>query len=214
VFVHNSDMVRTSVFLLLALLSTAYAQQNVPPPIEAPDCNVAAPSKELPNARFARKGGRTTASKVLFQGGVLTVKDVVQGRDLGMYETLTLTNPKPMTVVENKDDPVIPRARMFLWQHWHDRKQGYLILTLSSVDATSTSHIFVEPDKTGRWRVSWRIVRHMGQVNDLPTYYSIAWVIPAGFRQPGKSLPEGQEPDPAKNRIEFRDKCGDVEQSF
>jgi hypothetical protein len=207
-------MARTCIFLLLAVLSSAYAQQNVPPPIEAADCNVAAPSKELPYARFARKGGRTTASKILFQGGVLTVKDVAQGRDLGKYETLTLTNPKHMTVVESKHDPVIPRARMFLWQHWHDREQGYLILTLSSVDATSTSHIFIEQDKTGRWRVSWRIVRHMGQVNDMPTYYSIAWMTRAGFRQPAKPLPEGQEPDPAKNTIEFRDTCGDVEQSF
>jgi hypothetical protein len=207
-------MARPFVFLLLVLLSAAQAQQKLPPPIEAPECSAKAPSNELPNARFARKGGRTTASKVLFQGGVLSVKDVAQGRDLGRYETLTLTNPKPTTVLERKGDPVIQRARVFLWQHWHDRKQGYLILTLSSVDASSTSHIFLEQDDTGRWRVSWRIVRHMGEVDDLPTYYSIQWVNPTGFRQPGKPLPEEQQPDAAKNTIEFRDKCGEVEDSL
>jgi hypothetical protein len=202
------------MLLLLALIGPAQAQQNLPTPIEAPDCAAAAPPKELPNAGFARKGGRTTAGKVSFQGGVLTVTDVAQGRDLQKYETLTLTNPKPMTAVESKGDPIIPRARKFLWQHWHDRKQGYLILTLSSVDATSTSHIFVEQDNSGRWRVSMRIVRHMGEVDDLPTYYSLQWVVPGGFREPGKPLPDGERPDPAKNRLEFRDKCGDVEDSF
>lgn len=207
-------MSRTSVLLPLLFLMGAHAQQKLPPPIESPDCSVAAPPKELPNARFARKGGRTTPSKVLFQKGVLTVRDVAQGRDLGGYETLTLTNPRPTTVLERKNDPIIPRSRTFLWQHWHDHKPAYLILTLSSVDATSTSHIFVEQDGTGRWRVSWRIVRHTGEVNDLSTYYAIEWVIPAGFRRPGKPLLKGQQPDPAKNKLEFRDSCGEVEQSL
>ena len=203
-----------SALLVLALLGGTQAQQSVPPPVQAPDCTVAAPSKELPNARFARKGGHTAASKVSFQSGVLTVKDVEQGRDLHKYETLTLTNPKPTTVVERQADSTIPRARMFVWEHWRDRKQAYLILTLSSVDATSTSHIFVEQDNTGRWRVSWRIVRHMGRVDDLPTYYAVQGVTPAGFRQPGSPLPDGQQPDPVKNMLEFRDKCGEVENSF
>ncbi|PYV47620.1 MAG: hypothetical protein DMG92_15950 [Acidobacteria bacterium] len=207
-------MPKICALILLGLVGGAERSQSLPPPIEATDCTVAAPAKELPNARYVRKGGRTTASKVSFQSGVLTVKDVAQGRDLHEYETLTLTNPKPMTVVESKQDPTLSRARMFIWQHWNERKQGYLILTLSSVDATSTSHIFVEPDKTGRWRVSWRMVRHTGRVDDLPTYYSMQWVIAAGFRLPGKPLPDGQQPDPSNNRLEFRDKCGDVEQSF
>jgi hypothetical protein len=184
-------MARPFVFLLL-VLSAAQSQQKLSPPVEAPECSAKAPSNELPNARFARKGGRTTASNVLFQGGVLTVKDVAQGRDLGGYETLTLTNPEPRTVLERRGDPI----------------------TLSSVDATSTSHIFVEQDDTGRWRVSWRIVRYMGEVDDLPTYYSIQWVTPTGFRQPGKPLPERQQPDAAKNTLEFRDKCGEVESSL
>jgi hypothetical protein len=211
--VHNLGMARTSVLLVLVLLCGANAQQKLPPPIELVDCSGASPPKELPNARFARKGGRTTSSKVFFQKRALTVKDVAQGRDLSRYEPLTLTNTKPATVVERKSDPILPSARTFLWQHWHDRKQGYLILTLSSVDATSTSHVFVEQDNTGRWRVYWRIVRHM-DVDDLPTYYSIEWVIPSGFRQPGKPLPDGQHPDPVNNKLEFRDKCGDVGQSL
>jgi len=207
-------MLRSSLFMLLVLANNAVGSIRLPLPLEAADCSVAAPFNELPDAQFERKGGRRTASKVLFQRGVLTVNDVAQGRVLGQYEQLTVVNPKPMTVVEMKDDLVLARARTFLWQHWRDHKQAYLRITLSGVDATSTSHVFVEHDNAGRWRVSWRIVRHIGRVDDLPTYYSMEWVTPAGFRKPGKDLPEGQEPDPIKNRLEFRDKCGDVEHSL
>src|ERR1700747_3696881 len=107
-----------SALLVLMLLVRAQTQQSPLPPLEAADCSMAATFKELPNARFARKGGRTTASKVSFQSGVLSVKDVEQGRDLHKYETITLTSPKPMTVVESQEDPIIARARMFVWQHW------------------------------------------------------------------------------------------------
>ena len=196
------------------LLGSAVAQNRVPPPIEAQNCSAGSPSAELPNARFQRKGGRTTASKVLFEQGVLTVQDVAQGRNLSRYEQPILVNARPKTVVERKHDPTLPRARDSLWQHWPDHKQAYLILTLSRVDATSTSHVFVEQDDSGRWRVSWRIVRHRGEVDELPTYHAVEWVVPAEFRRPGKPLEEGQQPDPIKNILEFRDRCGDVDQSL
>ena len=129
------------------------------------------------------------------------------------YDTLKL-NHKATTIVGLRNDPILAHARTFLFEHWRDQKQAYLSLTLRSVDATSTSHIFIEQDRTGRWRVSWRIVRHMGEVDDLPTYYSMRWVIPGGYEEPGAPLAEGQAHDPIKNRLEFRDKCGDIEQTL
>ena len=36
------------------------------------------------------------------------------------------------------------------------------------MDATSTSHIFIEPAASSVWQVSWRIVRHNNEVDDLP----------------------------------------------
>jgi hypothetical protein len=184
--------------LLFVLEGSAFGQNSIPQPLEAADCKTASPSGELANARFQRKGGRSTTSRVLSREGELTVTDVAQGRDLKQYDTLRL-NPKPRTVIGLRNDPILAHARTFLFEHWRDHKQAYLSLTLSSVDATSTSHIFIEQDKTGRWRVSWRIVRDMGEVDDLPTYYSMRWVIPAGYEEPGTPLAEGQEPDPIKN---------------
>ncbi len=59
-------------------------------------------------------------------------------------------------------------ARAFIWEHWQSKKRGYIRITFNSVDATSTSHIFIEPDSYGVWRVTWRIVRRNNEVDDLP----------------------------------------------
>src|SRR5690348_15161780 len=82
-----------------ASTASAFAQNRVPRPIEAAHCSDVANTDELPNARFKRKGGRSTPSKVLFSDGELTVADVAQGRDLKLYDVLKL-NPKSRTVVE------------------------------------------------------------------------------------------------------------------
>ena len=108
--------------------------------------------------------------------------------------------------------PIIVSARSFLWEHWHNQKPAYLTLTGSSVDATSTPHIFVEQEEAGRWRVAWRIVRHNGVIDDLPTYFAVEWVRPNGCGKPELPLRRSEEPDPKKHELEFRDKCGDVEQ--
>ncbi len=205
-----------TVLFFISVLAVGGPQDrlnHVPPPLEAKDCKAAAASDELPNARFERKGGRTTRLKVRLEGSALTVDGVAQGRNLGQYDRVELKNPGPMAggVAQNN---VIARARVFLWEHWRDRKRGYLIITLSSVDATSTSHVFVEPDDMGRWRVYWRIVRHTGEINDLPTYYSVEWVVPTGWMKPAVTPTLTQRPDPTKHALELRDKCGDVEQSF
>ena len=62
--------------------------------------------------------------------------------------------------------------------------------------------------------MAWRIVRHSGLIDDLPTYYGVQWVRPSGWRETGKPLARGEQPDAKKHELEFRDKCGDVEQSF
>ena len=92
-----------------------------------------------------RKGGKTTRYiQVWRQGESLTVENVTQDRDLAKYDTLEVADPEPRAVSDRRREPFLAQARTFIWEHWRDRKRGYLILTLSSVDATGTSHIFVE----------------------------------------------------------------------
>ena len=64
-------------------------------------------------------------------------------------------------------------ARAFIWEHWQSKKRGYIRITFNSVDATSTSHILIEPDTSSVWQVTWRIVRHNNQVDDLPPIRTI-----------------------------------------
>lgn len=184
-----------------------------PPAVVAKNCNSAPSKDELPKERFARKGGREAEVPVRSERGALTVDGVEEGRDLTRYERLDLLNPEPMFASQMDRDATVVRARTFLWEHWK-RKPGYVTLTGSSVDATSTSHIFVEEEEPGRWRVAWRIVRHTGVIHDLPTYYAVEWVWPGVWRQPGRPLASGEHPDAKKHKLEFRDKWGDVEQSL
>src|SRR5204862_3276080 len=204
------------VCLISGLIGVNYVSSHarLPQSLEANNCPSSSPPGELPNARFARKGGRTMHNvKVWRQGSALMIDDVAQGRDLTQYERLELADPEPRVVSDQRRNPVLGEARTFLWRHWQDRQRAYLLLTLSSVDATSTSHVFVEPDEVGDWRVYWRAVRHNSEVDDSPTGYSMEWMIPGGWKKPGTPLAPGQEPDPLKNKLEFRDACGDVEGS-
>lgn len=67
--------------------------------------------------------------------------------------------------VQKRDgrDPVAAttkNARDFIWRHWQAKKRGYIRITFNSVDATSASHIFIEPDARGVSQGTWKIVRH------------------------------------------------------
>jgi|SRR6266542_554901 len=228
-------MMSMRFYLLLALLATHSAgshlrhagmdgpvevvvaiqsRDHLPPPLEAKDCGAPKDKRELPKDRFARKGGKESEASVRFDGNLLTVEGIEQGRDLNRYERLDVADPRPRPVAEMESASITVRARSFLWEHWRDKKPGYLTITASSVDATSTSHIFVEEDEKGRWRVAWRLVLHIGHINDLPTYYGVEWVRPAGWNKPGLPLRPGEKPDPKKHELEFRDKCGEVETSL
>ena len=48
------------------------------------------------------------------------------------------------------------KARDFIWKHWRDKKRGYIVVTMTSPDAASDVHIFIEPDDAGAWHVVWR----------------------------------------------------------
>lgn len=58
------------------------------------------------------------------------------------------------------------------------------------------------------------VMGHNDKTHDLPTYYAVEWVRPAGWNEPGLPLRSGEESDPKKHELECRDKCGEVEQSL
>ena len=143
-----------------------------------------------------------------WQGDSYTVADIAQGRDLKRYEKLELRDREYFHPWDRWHNPILAQARSFLWEHWRSRKRAYLVLTLTSVDHTGTSHVFVEPDDSGRWRVYQRQLDRRELV-DEPTVYSVVWVTPKGWDTPGTALPAGQAPDPMKDELEFRHVCGE-----
>lgn len=201
--------------IVLALLYDSQTHLRVPLGTETLDCSVQPPRDELPRDRFARKGGRTTGHvKVWHEGEALTTDNVVEGRDLSRYDRLVLADPIPRPVVESwRAAQLFAQARTFLWEHWKNRKPGYLMLTLHSVDSMGTSHIFVEQDDYHRWRIYERSV-HWKEIDDAPTDYSMTWVHPTGWGKPGVPLAPLETPDPQEDKLEFRDSCGQLDGTF
>lgn len=186
------------------------AHPTVPPGIQLSGCLIpSAPSAESSNDRFSHLGGRENHhSNAQWNGGFYTIPDIAQGRNLTIYDELEIRDHEHFHPWERWENPVLAQARRFLWEHWRDRRRAYLILTMSSIDWTRTSHIFVEPDDSGHWRVFIRYLDRRDLV-DAPTAYSVTWVKPNGWDAPGSPLSEGQTPDALADELELRDACGE-----
>ena len=107
--------------------------------------------------------------------GALTTRDIAGHRDLATYDKAGHFDCRQYTKhgFEAKPSSCLDAARSFIWTHWQRKKRGYLRITLNSVDATSTSHIFIEADQARNWQITWRIVRNDSMlqhsvVNDVP----------------------------------------------
>jgi len=156
------------LLIILALLYDSQTHLRVPLGLETRDCSVQPPLDELPRDSFVRKGGRTVRHvKVWHEGEALTIENIVEGRDLSRYDKLVLADAVPRPVVGRwHDAQLFAQARTFLWEHWRNRKPGYLMLTLHSVDSMGTSHMFVEQDDFHRWRIYERSV-HWKEIDDF-----------------------------------------------
>ena len=136
---------------------------------------------ETPNERFERKGGRSISTETTVkQGGEVTAAIIANGRDLQLYDQgghfdcrrWTPDALKNGQENEQRIASALKTARNFIWEHWQNKKRGYVRLTQNTVDCTSTSHIFIEPYANGKWQILWRIARvhavGSNGVDDLP----------------------------------------------
>ncbi len=209
----RAGIISAAIFASLLLIAVGVdfrgKHPSVPSGIESRDCLKPAPPDELPRDRFARRGGRITRyPNTQWQGDYYMIADIAKGRDLAKYDRLMVRDSEHLHLWEWWRNPILAQARSFLWEHWRNRKRAYLVLTQSSVDHTVTSHIFVESDDSGRWRVYWRRLDRRELIEE-PTTYSVEWAIPNGWDKPGTPLPSGQEPDALTNELVLRDICGE-----
>jgi len=126
---------------------------------------------ETPNERFYRMGGRETKAQIVTKNGELTATEIAGTRDLRVYGNGGHFNCRSWIPAENdtglKCD--IPAIRTFIWEHWQNKRRGYIRITWDSVDFVSTAHIFIEPDAAGAWNIKWRWARISGEITDLPS---------------------------------------------
>lgn len=199
------------IFLLLIPAAIEYriSHPTVPPGVQRSECLTPPPEAESGYDWLIRLGGRVSRDpNAQWQEDGFTSPEIAQGRNLGRYEKLILRDPEPHHSSEMSANPIIEQARNFLWSHWQRHKRAYLMLTLTGIDNTGTSHIFIEPDDTGRWRLYRRHLDSRVLV-DEPTAYSIAWVRPSAGDQPPALLDASVVPDPKSDELEFRDVCGE-----
>jgi hypothetical protein len=116
--------------------------------------------------------------QLIWSGSELTAPDIAQGRDLSVYDAgghldcTRTAHPELFGRVQ-----CIAEARSFIWDHWRQRRRGYVRLSQASVDAQATAHIFIEPDSDGVWRIAWRMSRsgihREPELADLPDTYRL-----------------------------------------
>src|SRR5215510_2566145 len=148
---------------------------------------------ETPNERFARKGGRSiTTETTVKQGGEVTAAIIANGRDLQLYDQgghfdCRRWTPDALKNGQENEQRIassLKAARNFIWEHWQNKKRGYIRVTENTVDCTSTSHIFIEPAAGGEWQIAWRIARAHAMmsdgVDDLPTIRRVEQKIKNG----------------------------------
>jgi hypothetical protein len=169
--------------------------------------------QETPNERFFRKGGKSTPAKVIYtKEKYYTTEDIIQHRDLSLYESAGPYDGGYFPMFHNEDPQqaidLQATAREFVWQHWKEKKRAYLIITFHSVDATSTTHLFIEPDDLGVWSISRRIVRHHGEIDDLPKTFSVQR-INLKDKNNSKIISVDSTPDPKSYVLLFIDKDGE-----
>lgn len=198
--------------LLLAAVGLSYPP--VPPGIGPASCLIPGPPDERRNNRFARRGGRSSRDpNICWQNCAYTIDNVAKSHGLERYDKLELTDPKPedghgrgyTTRCSCRPVPFV-NALVRAKARLPDPHR-------SSVNHTGTFHIFVEPDDMGRWRVYGRSIDRKS-VTDLPTAYSVRWVLAGDWDKSGGPLPQNHAPNPVEDWLELRDMRGEWDGAF
>ena len=158
-----------AVLLLIPLgIEYRFAHPTVPSGVQRSECLTPHPEGETHNDAFTRLGGRLTRyPNAQWIADGYTVRGIAQGRDLNKYEKLVL---KASYLHDFPEE--MGQARRFLWKHWQSHKPAYLVLTMSSVDHTETSHYLRNLTTVG---VGAYIVGSLTVANSSISLLSIPW---------------------------------------
>lgn len=86
------------------------------------------------------------------------LKQILQNRDLSKYDFGGVIFDCNSVLDEMQNcETLRNNARSFVSEHWENKKRAYLVVAFSAMDSASNAHIFIEPDKNGKWRVVWKL---------------------------------------------------------
>lgn len=120
-----------------------------------------------------------TKAEVIWQNDELTAKGITQNRNLSEYEQGGHFTKGGLIKENPCFDCGEKSGRDFIWKNWTEKKRGYIRITYHGTDAFSTSHIFIEPNEKGEWRIAWRIARqhtsseYDNLITDIPTIIEV-----------------------------------------
>ena len=83
----------------------------------------------------------------------ITYEDIFQERDMSQYDKTDTSKCNSYKCAERQ-------MRVFIWEHWKNKKRGYIAHKVNGIDITFTDHIFIEPNENEEWQISWRVERH------------------------------------------------------
>lgn len=109
----------------------------------------------------------------------ITIKEISQGRDLSQYERAETSACQTYKCVERK-------MRNFIWEHWKNKKRGYITHRVNGIDVSFTDHVFVESMENGNWRILWRVERY--QSSDIVEAYIDDYVDIISVKKEGREL--------------------------
>lgn len=82
--------------------------------------------------------------------------EIVGARDLSLYDVAGYIDTCMGVDDEEWDDCLKQRdaARRFVFDHWKEKRRGYIEVGHPCVDCAPVDHIFVEPDSNGEWHIA------------------------------------------------------------
>ena len=127
--------------------------------------------KEIEKQLGLNKENKTTSEFFWEKGIGLTTKNIAQKRDTSQYIWGGHIDCRGWAI---KDELSFEcdktKVGDFIWQNWTNKKRGYITISGDSVDALSTMHIFIEPNKSGEWTIIERFARFQAVSRDSPYY--------------------------------------------
>ncbi len=114
--------------------------------------------------------------------GEITDEMILRGKDLLLYEKSNTNKCATRNCIDRM-------MREFVWQHWKNKKQGYIFERWQGIDLSVTTHIFIEPNEQDEWIISWKVAtNHAVLDNDITETLGIVSVKQINSKKGGYKL--------------------------